>query len=196
MQLKAIFKIQGWLRGHEARILQKYVIEQQEKSKSDLLEIGSWKGRSSVTIASILTGDRRLWIVDHFQGSLEHQKGQRFYTPPRYTRGNKLWIYPELLENIIKYDIQDKVIVLPLGSEEAAKVIIGQFSFIFIDGDHRYEGVSEDCSLWLSHLEENGILIFHDFQHPPIHKFCNELKQNKSLSVIFEIQTMIAFRHQ
>lgn len=196
MELKTIFKIQGWLRGSEARILQKYAIDQQGKSKSDLLEIGSWKGRSSIAIASILTEGRRLWVIDHFQGSLEHQKGQKFYTLPKYTRSDKLWIYPELLENVIKYNVQNKVIILPLDSEKAAKVADEKFSFIFIDGDHRYEGVSKDCNLWLPHLEKDGVLIFHDYQYSPIHKFCNEIKQNKDLSVIFEMHTMIAFRYQ
>lgn len=188
-------KIQGWLSGGEAKILQKYAIEQQKKSKSDLLEIGSWKGCSSVIIASILLEDRRLWIVDHFQGSIEHQKGHRFYITPKYERRGKLWIYPELLENVIKYNIQNKVIILPLSSEKAAKVVDEKFSFIFIDGDHSYEGVSEDCNLWLPHLEKNGVIIFHDYKHPPIHKFCNELKQNKNLSVTLELHNIIAFRH-
>jgi len=195
MELKAILKIPGWLSESEARVLQKYTIEQQEISKSDLLEIGSWKGLSSIVIASLLSEDRRLWMIDHFRGSYEHQQGQKFYTPPKYTRRDKLWIYPELLENIIKYNVQDKVIVLPLSSEKAAKVVDEKFSFIFIDGDHLYEGVSRDCNLWLPHLEKNGVIIFHDYQHFPIHKFCDELRQNKGLSVTFELPRIIAFRH-
>lgn len=195
MELKAILKIPGWLSENEARVLQKYTIEQQEISKLDLLEIGSWKGLSSIVIASLLSEDRRLWIVDHFQGSLEHQQGQRFYTPPKYTRRSKLWIYPELLENVIKYNVQDKVIILPLSSGEAVRVVDEKFSFIFIDGDHQYKSVSKDCNLWLSHLEKNGVIIFHDYKYSPIHKFCNELKQNKNLSVTSELHNIIIFRH-
>lgn len=188
-------QIEGELCSGDGKILQVFAKEQQKHSKSDLLEIGSWKGKSGITIASVLKEDRRLWMIDHFQGSLEHQKGQRFYIPSKYTRRNKLWIYPELLENVIKCNVQDKIIVLPLSSEKAAKVVDEKFSFIFIDGDHSYKGVSEDCNLWLPHLGKNGVIIFHDYKHPPIHKFCNEFKQNKNLSVTLELHNLIAFRH-
>lgn len=193
-KLRAILETPGWLSGNEAKILQRYVTEQQRESKADMLEIGCWKGRSSIVIASRLSKDRRLWIVDHFHGSLEHQKRRKSYTS-KYTRRKKLWTYPEFLENVIKYKVQNKVIILPLSSEKAAKVVDEKFSLIFIDGDHEYEGISEDCNLWLPHLEENGVLIFHDYQYAPIHKFCNELKQNEDLSVILELYSMIAFRH-
>ena len=189
--LKSAFKVTGWLNRDEAKILQKYAVEQQKASKSDLLEIGSWKGCSSIVIASVLSGDRRLWMVDHFRGNLEHQKGQRFYTPPKYTRRNKLWIYPELLENIVKCNVQNRVIILPLSSKQAAMVVDEKFSFIFIDGGHRYKDVFEDCKLWLSHLEKNGVMIFHDYKDKSIYKFCNELKQNKNLSVVLELCNII-----
>ncbi len=193
--LKPAFKVFGWLDKDEAGILQRYAVEQQKESKSDLLEIGSWKGLSSVVIASLLSGDRRLWMVDHFKGSLEHQKGQRFYTSPKYTRRNKLWIYPELLENIVKCNIQDKVIILPLTSEKAARVVDEKFSLIFIDGDHSYKGISGDCGLWLPHLEKNGVIIFHDYRDDSVRRFCNELKENKDLSVVSELRNIIVFRN-
>ena len=107
----------------------------------------------------------------------------------------KPWAFPEFLENVVKCNVQGKVVILPLSSEKAAKVVDEKFCFIFINGDHGYEAVSRDCNLWLPHLEKNGVLIFHDYKHPPIHKFCNELKQNKNLSVILELHNIIAFRH-
>ena len=194
MGIKTVVNIPGWLGRNEIKILQEYAIAQQKESGTDLLEIGSWKGCSSTVIASALSGDRRLWMVDHFRGSSEHQEGEKFYTVPKYTRRAGLWIYPEILENIIKCNFQNKVIILPLSSEKAARVIDEQFSFIFIDGDHKYESVSKDCELWLPHLEKNGVIIFHDYKNSSVHKFCDELKQNKDLSVDIKLQNMIVFR--
>lgn len=190
----AVYEVPGWFGGEEARILQKYVIEQQKKSESDLLEIGSWKGRSSIIIASILTGDRRLWMVDHFRGGPETTKPKVPLFVTKYKRKKESWAFPELLENIVKWNVQNKVVILPLSSEEAAKVVDEKFSLIFIDGDHRYEGVSNDYKLWLSHLEGNGVMVFHDYQHPPIRKFCDELRQDKNLSVEAEAHRIIVFR--
>ena len=37
---------------------------------------------------------------------------------------------------------------------------------IFIDGDHRYEGVHEDIQLWARHVKYGGFLFLHDYIHP------------------------------
>lgn len=192
---KVIVEIQGWLNGEEARILQEYAIEQQKTSKSDLLEIGCWKGLSSVIIASVLAEDKRLWMVDYFRGGPERKPPKSPLFVTKHKRKEKPWAYSELLENVIEYNIQNKVVILPLSSEKAAKVVDEKFSFIFIDGDHRYKGVSKDCNLWLPHLERNGVIIFHDYHHPPVRRFCNELKQDRNLSVILELSNMIVFRN-
>jgi len=173
-------KIQGWLAGGEATRLQRYAKEQQGRSKSDFLEIGSWKGKSGITIASILKNGQRLWMIDHFQGAPEWPHKPKSPTT-KYFRNGRLWAYPELLENIIRFDLQNKVIILPLNSAEAAKIVNEQFCFIYIDGDHSYAGVSADFQLWFPHLEQKGVIIFHDFKHPPINKFCNELAERKDL---------------
>ncbi|GAG77860.1 unnamed protein product, partial [marine sediment metagenome] len=159
--LAEVNKIQGWIWNPEVVALQKFACEQQKTSDLDFLEIGSWKGKSAIAISSTLEGDRRLWLVDHFCGNKEHQKGEQWHKPPflpKYRRRGGLWIYPELLENIVKYNLQDKVIVLPLDSESAAKVVNEKFCFIFIDGDHNNS--ERDFDLWSPMLDIGGVVLF------------------------------------
>ena len=37
-----------------------------------------------------------------------------------------------------------------------------KIDLIFIDGDHTYEGVKRDWELFLPHLSEFGVVVFHD----------------------------------
>lgn len=54
--------------------------------------------------------------------------------------------------------------------------------FIFIDGDHSYEGVKQDFLMYSPLLKENGIIAFHDIvKHPKetgceVNRFWNEVK--------------------
>lgn len=38
----------------------------------------------------------------------------------------------------------------------------GLFDFVFLDGDHSYEGVSEDWLLWTAALRPGGVVALHD----------------------------------
>ncbi len=69
---------------------------------------------------------------------------------------------------------------------EKVKGIIGdnQLDFLFIDGDHTYEGVKKDFEMYGSLVKEGGIIAFHDIvfhKFEPIVKvdvFWNEIKSN------------------
>lgn len=189
-QIRPWRSIGGWLKTTEAELLRKLAYEQQEQSDSDLLEIGPWKGRSTMAIASALNGDHRLWTVDHFRGSPDHRSCKGSI----YSRRGELWIYPELLENIVKHGMQNKVIVVPLASENAARVIREKFCFIFIDGLHTYEGVLSDWNCWFPRLEVRGVCLFHDSFYSQVKLLTDELQLWQSLEVVDKVETITVFR--
>jgi predicted O-methyltransferase YrrM len=50
-------------------------------------------------------------------------------------------------------------------SEEAAKQFPDEsIDFVFIDGDHSYEGCAKDIDLWYPKLKEGGLLSGHDYR--------------------------------
>lgn len=66
------------------------------------------------------------------------------------------------------------------------------FDLIFIDGDHRYEGVQRDFELYKSMLSERGVIVFHDVdpQHAfkdkeggQVYKFWEELDEGSKTSL-------------
>ena len=46
--------------------------------------------------------------------------------------------------------------------EESAVKSFLPIDFLFIDGDHRWEGISGDWTAWKDHIISNGIVAFHD----------------------------------
>jgi predicted O-methyltransferase YrrM len=61
---------------------------------------------------------------------------------------------------------------------EKIKQICHQFDFIFIDGDHSYEGVKRDFDLYKKLLSPRGFIAFHDID--PNHVFINSYSANES----------------
>ena len=59
-----------------------------------------------------------------------------------------------------------------------------QLDFLFIDGDHTYEGVKKDFEMYSPFVKENGIIAFHDIViHNPksnthVNEFWNEIKND------------------
>ena len=47
--------------------------------------------------------------------------------------------------------------------EMAKKVKDGSLDFVYLDGDHSYEGCRNDIHAWLPKLKLGGIMAFHDY---------------------------------
>ena len=72
------------------------------------------------------------------------------------------------------------------------KTIIGnnELDFLFIDGDHSYEGVKQDYELYSPLVKKGGIIAFHDIcEHPircDVDKYWNEIKVGKNYKELVE----------
>lgn len=74
-------------------------------------------------------------------------------------------------------------------SEVAARTYLHPrgFDFAFIDGNHKYEFVLQDCRLWWEHLRDGGWLFGHDY-NLPCHEWgvkvaVDEFAKSKNLTV-------------
>ena len=68
--------------------------------------------------------------------------------------------------------------------EQVKKILNTQeLDFLFIDGDHTYEGVKKDFQLYSPMVRKGGIIVFHDIvphigSSCQVDKFWNEIKQS------------------
>jgi len=133
-------KIDGWMFDDELEWL-----AQQAQKHQNILEIGSWKGRSTRALGDNTPG--RVWAVDYW---LEHDCEMR-----------------QFLENLSDLIIAERVIVMRTTSNNVTTMLHNThrsfFDMIFLDGDHCYESVKSDISNCIPLLSPGGILCGHDY---------------------------------
>ena len=67
-----------------------------------------------------------------------------------------------------------------------------QIDFLFVDGDHTYEGIKKDFEMYEPLVAEGGIIAFHDIcPHPPetdceVNRFWDEIKEEHEYKEIVE----------
>lgn len=74
-------------------------------------------------------------------------------------------------EKLEKYGTRSKI--MRMTSKEASKHFTDKsLDFVYIDGDHSYEGVKQDIELWLP--KTKGILAGHDYDREGVRQAVNE----------------------
>lgn len=61
---------------------------------------------------------------------------------------------------------------------------------LFIDGDHTFDGVKNDFERYSKYVKKNGYIIFDDYHHEIIKKYCDTLfNNNNNYKVITKFKT-------
>ncbi len=146
--LEEIFKVPGMLTPTEGGFL--YQLAQLESRNGVIVEIGSWKGKSTILLASgsMKVGGEKVYAIDPHKPLAEEG----------YVEDTEA----EFRKNIEAAGVQDHVVPMVMTSEEAAKGWSKPIRLLWIDGDHRYEQVKRDFLLWSPHVVEGGIIAMHD----------------------------------
>ncbi len=144
-------KVDGWLHPKEGRTL--YKLANRCKGRGSIVEIGSWKGKSTIWISY---GSRegcgaKVHAIDPHTGSPEH--AHLF---------GKVWTFDEFQRNIENARVKDMVIPHVDFSTAVARDFNEPVEFIFIDGLHEYEGVRDDFESWYPKVVNGGTIAFHD----------------------------------
>lgn len=114
----------------------------------DVLEVGSFKGLSAWGMAFVA---KSLTCCDSFAAATD---GQR-QTGETTTLGDFLRA-TDRYSNVKHYQ---------LFSEDAARVIEGDFDFIFVDATHTYHEVKADIERWWPRVRSGGVMALHDVGH-------------------------------
>ena len=142
-----------------------------EKCKpSVIVEVGSWKGASAITMCKALQKfnlDCTVYCIDTWLGAEE------FWTTLSHTEDRDLMlkhgypqIYYQFLSNIVHNNFQRYVLPLPLPSNIAFSVLKHkniQADLIYIDASHTYEDVLQDIKNYKQILKPKGIMFGDDF---------------------------------
>ncbi|MBT8145930.1 MAG: class I SAM-dependent methyltransferase [Gammaproteobacteria bacterium] len=121
----------------------------------DLLEIGSYHGRSTSLMATFLQPDEKIVVCDAFESGTEDNYPDK---PSVET----------LLRNIRRLtpDLGDKQIVVhQCLSNDLRLASTDTFRFVHIDGGHSAEQVYFDLKLCASHTMTGGVIVVDDYHN-------------------------------
>lgn len=155
--------VDGWLLAEEACALHLAARRVPTGGAAPLLvEIGSWKGRSTIALARGLearaTPAGEVRAIDPHTGSREH---------------HELWgevdTYADFLANLDRAGVRDRVRPMRMTSREARREHDGgPVHVLFIDGSHEYEDVRGDMDDWLPLLARGAVVGFNDVLWPGV----------------------------
>ncbi len=150
--------IEGYLSPKEIRFLA--LIGAAPTASGDVLEIGSFKGKSTVILAraAARAGQDRIFAVDPMaptrvsdpRGSVSKADGSSF---------------PDFQRNLEDRGLREHVEFARCDSGELAMTWDRPLRLLWIDGDHTYRGAKTDFDGFAPYLADGAIIALHDVLH-------------------------------
>lgn len=165
--LNRVNQIDGLLSNNEAILL--YNLARKAKN-GVIVEIGSFKGKSTICLGYGSKDGHgiKVYAIDPHKGNLSYHEWE--------LEKNSSPTILEFQKNIsANREIKEYIYPLYTTSELAIEEVTNKVDLVFVDGDHKYEGVLKDFKLWSQKLNEGGVIVFHDsFSWEGVIKVVNE----------------------
>jgi len=158
-QLKVDDKIFTHLTIEEKILLHKVIKSLNDKEIVKCAEIGSYLGASSCFIANALNNQSTLFCIDTWENDAMIYQDDDQADENLIKKSTLL----QFENNTAKY--RSKIKMLRGWSYDMIdelKSSTDTLNFLFIDGDHSYEGVKKDWNLYKQFLKKGSIVAFHD----------------------------------
>jgi predicted O-methyltransferase YrrM len=141
---KKVENVDGFLSKNEGELLYRLAL----KSKGPIVEIGSYKGKSTIYLAygSKDSNNQKVYAIDTFEGGVDLETNT----------------YKSFTKNIKNAGIGDIVTPIIGSSDDVAKTWNKEIGLLWIDGSHEYKYVKNDFINWSPHLADFGFIAFHD----------------------------------
>jgi GR25 family glycosyltransferase involved in LPS biosynthesis/predicted O-methyltransferase YrrM len=147
--------VEGWC-SVEQQSLYSQIISTLPQTGSHIVEIGTWKGKSTSYMAVEIANSKkniRFDAIDTFKGSPEHA------THPSIVNNLLFAEYHRHIQPVKQY-----INTIVSESNRAVKSYNdNSLDFVFIDGNHSYDNVYEDITLWIKKLKPGGIISGDDY---------------------------------
>lgn len=175
---KRIDSIRGFIFPDECEEIERNAL--QVRPYQNVVEIGSYLGKSTAIIASSLPNHVEFHAIDTWNNDA-------------MTEGQKdTWT--TFIKNIDPW--KHKVIAHKGTSHEISEYWYKPIDLLFIDADHSYEAVLSDLNDWYKYLRTGGVLLMHDYTYKvgvkkAFDEFFDGKPELKSLKVINSLARVI-----
>jgi predicted O-methyltransferase YrrM len=151
-----INKQKGFLCGYQIPVLAFVGLFAYNKT---IVEVGVWHGKTTFALSAFTSngevGYEKLYAIDTFQGSEEHQAE---------LQGSS---FEEDYRAFLKEKNLNKVEVIKDFSTNACHRFEDEsVDLVFIDASHDYENVKADILAWMPKIKKGGMIMFHDYPEP------------------------------
>lgn len=146
--------VEGWLTEAQARRLWDRAAALAPGAVA--VEIGSFRGRSAVVLASALPDGAELVAIDPHAGN---DRG------PQEIRGREAEAADDnraFRENLERAGVTKRVRHVRDFSQQALGSVDGEVDLLFVDGAHRYAPARDDLRLWGARVRDGGAMLVHD----------------------------------
>jgi predicted O-methyltransferase YrrM len=126
-------------------------IARHARGRRRAVEIGVYEGVSTGVIAGALAADGVLYGIDPFFAG----------------RLGICWGKPIAVREAHRQTPRCRIEFVELTSHAACEQLTGEFDFVFIDGDHSWDGIVQDWQDWSPRVQPGGIIALHDTLVPP-----------------------------
>ena len=146
--------VEGWL--SEAQAARLWDAAQRVPAGGLLVEIGSFRGRSAIVMASALAGGARMVAIDPHAGG---DRGPQEIAPEA-ERGEA--DHEAFLSNLRAAGVESRVDHVRLMSSDAHGAVSGAIDVLYIDGAHRFGPARDDIVRWGERVRDGGTMLVHD----------------------------------
>jgi predicted O-methyltransferase YrrM len=149
--------------------------------KGDMLEIGSYHGRSTAVMASCLQADEKIVVCDAFEGNTDDPYSNR-PSPEKLLRNITL-VNPKL--------DPAQIVIHACLSNDLVLDDNARFRFVHVDGGHSAEQAYYDLNFCKKYVLPNGIIALDDHCHPAFPGVAEAaqrfLKENSDIRVLADL---------
>jgi len=152
--LRSVEKVDGWMTDDQARRLWEHAVGL--RAGDQIVEIGSFRGRSTVILASAAPAGVDLFAIDpHAGNDRGPQEIEGFEEAAAVD-------HDVFHENLRSAGVDERVHHLRCFSQAALGDVEGDVDLLYIDGAHRYAPALADIRVWGARLAPGGTLLIHD----------------------------------
>jgi SAM-dependent methyltransferase len=149
--LAAAEDVEGWLTEDQARLL-----FERAREGGRIVEIGSFRGRSTIVVA-LAAGDRgELVAID------PHAGGDRGPREIASEAGRGDADFDAFHANLERAGVAGRVRHVRLFSADALGEVTGPLDLLYVDGAHRYGPARDDLVRWGARVRPGGHMLVHD----------------------------------
>lgn len=152
--MAVVADVEGWMTEGQARRLAAAAAH--VPSGGRIVEIGSFRGRSTIVLASSISDGVEVVAIDPHAGN---DRG------PQEIEGFAAEAaddHSAFLHNLDRAGVADRVRHLRRFSDEAHEAVDGLFDVLYVDGAHRYGPARRDIRDWGARVSDGGTMLIHD----------------------------------